>query len=115
MKDKLKALARLDGYTKGDRITFPVYWYKKDKIFLANELPPYLDPLEGHGHLQRIIESEAKKDDGFLWLFAKELEKIVFGHELCEMDCRLYTATVDQKAEAIFRAKGLWKEESNAE
>ena len=112
MKDKLEALARLEFGDKIKRINYD----DSDENFEVTDfrgftfIRNYLDPTEGHGHLQRLIDG---LDDDELRKYQEELISIFI--PLC--DGSWYTAnrlslkaTVEQKAEAFLRAKGLWKE-----
>ena len=73
-----------------------------DEGSLDSEYRNYLDPIEGHGHVQRVIDG---LDDGEIELYYMELSK----------ECRkwgtgfvsdLLKATCAQKVEALMKAKG---------
>jgi len=66
-------------------------------------IPNYLNPVKGHGHLQRIIDWLGF---GLGQIYDKELRTI------CLRDgTYVRNATVEQKAEAILRAVGEWENE----
>ena len=117
MKDKLEALARLDGYYRkknryipdGVNETYINDWHNPHGR-VVYKLPPYLDPLEGHGHLQRLIDGLDERDyEKYCCALADIFDPEGNGFSP-EVVHAMLKATVDQKAEALLRAKGLWEE-----
>lgn len=108
---KIETLAEIDGYDKN-----------REMGLFDEQIPtrpPYLDPQDGHGHLQRILCSE-KMDEDKLIIYSRELcalmikpgEEKSFSTpmEAIELLLRALTATVVQKADTIIKAFGKWED-----
>ena len=104
MKDKIEAMARLDGYVfVTDDPKRENYWVCPDGKMVGagfRPFPNYLDPVEGHGHIQRII-------DGLGFPLGLAYYNALIG--VCSRDdTDVWNASCEQKVEAVLRAKGAW-------
>lgn len=101
-----KAMARMDGLDILDGIA-----YRHDSngypIWIG-DVPDYFDPIEGHGHIQRVINGLSDKGINCQSEYDRYLDclrSIVGGYYYMQK------ATCEQKVEAILKAKGLWEVE----
>lgn len=107
---QIEEAARIDGYTAGDKITFPQYFYKGSEIFTRNELPDYLNDFND---VHRLIAGMDKKHRD---CYFDELCKICTGHQwdgdkwlMYEYE-KIVQSTCPQILEAALRAYGKWEE-----
>ena len=98
---KREAMARLDGYEfRG------ACWFRGEIMISRGIglLPDYFHPIEGHGHIHRVI----------VGLSPEELRE--YHCQLEETFCLLkpewfHLMTCEQKVDAILKALGLWTKE----
>ena len=102
MKDKIEAMARLDGWSIAKVCNGIPYWSHETEGMFAgsHHLPDYLDPIEGHGHIQRVI-------DGLVFPLGLAYYNALIG--VCSRDdTDVWNASCEQKVEAVLRCKGAW-------
>jgi hypothetical protein len=100
----MEAMARLDGFKAGDKITFPQYFYKEDKIYISSDLPDYFTDNE----IDRMVRG---LDDDELDRYTDNLVQITLcdSKGVIKWTRTLLKATEEQKVEAYLKAKGVWK------
>ena len=103
MKIEKRHLAELAVLEFGDNFDRTEHFHHHQEVITKDgriEFRKYLDPLIGHGHLQRIIDGLDFPKGITYW-------NTLVG--ICRRDdTDIWSATCEQKAEAILRQDGSW-------
>ena len=107
---QLKVIAGLDGFSG---IIRQCDFHKIGRAWRDDmdcPVPDYLDPTEGHGYIQRIIDGFTRKEiieyhDRLIRVISSQND----GNYILKAET--HQATCEQKIETILRCGNLWEEE----
>jgi hypothetical protein len=104
LNKQIEALARMEGYKNLSFQPESRLWNYPNGGYCAN-IPTY----DTHDDIQRLIDG-FKGDENLLHTYDDELLKIT-GWMGMSNGLATYLATVDQKIEALLKAKGMWTDD----